>query len=276
MHNKYICKYCGKEFDSGQKLGGHMISCKYNPNIKNILDKAKNTRKNKNIEKFNIRETQLTCPVCGKKFILNLSEKKYKSGKYRKTCCSICAHKLTNNHTNLSVKNSKISNTLKKQRFCIQCGNPINVNIRNTSKFCCDECKNVHLRESLSKSLKGKTGGYRVLSGDKKHKSGKYNGIYFDSSWELAFYVYYMDHNMYIDRCSEIRYYTYDNKIRKYHPDFITNDGIIEIKGYMTNNSIEKIKQNPDIKVLYKNDIEKYLKYMEDAYGKNFWEKFYE
>ena len=29
---QHICKYCGKIFDSGIKLGGHTAKCKMNPN----------------------------------------------------------------------------------------------------------------------------------------------------------------------------------------------------------------------------------------------------
>ena len=33
------CKYCGKEFDNPQKLGGHVTHCKMNPNYdKNKLN----------------------------------------------------------------------------------------------------------------------------------------------------------------------------------------------------------------------------------------------
>jgi hypothetical protein len=31
---KHICKYCGKEFESGIKLGGHVVGCKLNPKSK--------------------------------------------------------------------------------------------------------------------------------------------------------------------------------------------------------------------------------------------------
>lgn len=34
----YKCKYCGKEFDSGAKLGGHSIHCKENPNNQKIYN----------------------------------------------------------------------------------------------------------------------------------------------------------------------------------------------------------------------------------------------
>ena len=30
--NKHICKYCNKEFKSGQSLGAHITHCKENPN----------------------------------------------------------------------------------------------------------------------------------------------------------------------------------------------------------------------------------------------------
>ena len=33
----YKCKYCGKEFDSPQQLGGHIGRCKGNPNAKNNI-----------------------------------------------------------------------------------------------------------------------------------------------------------------------------------------------------------------------------------------------
>ena len=279
----YICKYCGKEFDSGKKLGGHMVGCKNNPHKKSTIEKMSKTKSESNLKRFNIQTRIIKCQVCGKEFQLQISEKDYIVGNYRKTCCSKCWHNLTTLNTDSNKKNNKISETLKntyklvrKNRYCEQCGSEIDLNLRKRSKFCCDACKDIHWRNSLSKSLKGKTGGYRVLSGDKKHKSGKYNGIYFDSSWELAFYIYHIDHNMNISRCKEIRYYVLNDKIRKYHPDFVTDDGIIEIKGYITNNTKEKIEQNPDILVLYKKDMELYLNYMINKYGKTFWDKFYE
>lgn len=34
---KHICKYCGKEFESSRKLGGHVSRCKLNPKTKEII-----------------------------------------------------------------------------------------------------------------------------------------------------------------------------------------------------------------------------------------------
>ena len=214
---------------------------------------------------------------------MNISKHAYENHQYTKTCSRSCAAVLTARNTNIKEKNANISNGLskfynpiKRKRYCAECGKEINTELRNTSKFCCEDCKNIHRHTAISNAVKGKTGGYRVMSGNKHHKSGKYDNIYFDSSWELAFYVYHKDHDMYIERCKEIRTYIFENKQFKYYPDFITDNGIIEIKGYITKRTEAKREQNKDIIVLYHNDIEPYLKYMIEKYGNNFWEVFYE
>lgn len=284
----HICKYCGKEFKSGKQLGGHTSRCKLNPNFKQTTAKVGNS-KTKSAE---ITEYKINCCICNKEYVVKISKQNFVKGNYKKTCSRHCASILTGKRTNKTEKNKKISEQFKGRRldektktfsknnpakikYCINCGNEIDINIRQNSKFCCDDCKNIHWRNSLSKSLKGKTGGYRVLSGNKKHKSGKYNGIYFDSSWELAFYIYHKEHNLFVDRCTEIRSYTYNERTYKYYPDFVTDEGIIEIKGYLTERTNEKLKQNPDIKVLFYGDIKLYLDYVNEKYGNTFWEKFY-
>ena len=104
----------------------------------------------------------------------------------------------------------------------------------------------------------------------KNYKSGWYHGIHCDSSWELAFVIYCKEHNINIKRCKEIRYYILDNKKYEYHPDFIVNNTIIEIKGLKSSNSNAKQLYNPDIIFLYKNDMKKYLDYVINKYGNNF------
>jgi len=36
------CKYCGKEFDDGLKLGGHIVWCKNNPKVETSKQKSRN------------------------------------------------------------------------------------------------------------------------------------------------------------------------------------------------------------------------------------------
>ena len=66
-----ICKYCNKEFDSLQKLGGHIIKCKLNPKYNEILEKWKKSFINsthENNKGFNYinKEYVLYCQYCGK------------------------------------------------------------------------------------------------------------------------------------------------------------------------------------------------------------------
>ena len=73
--------------------------------------------------------------------------------------------------------------------------------------------------------------------------------------------------------------------VSRSHPDFVRKlfefeipeiyEGIIEIKGFLTDKTKCKLKQNPDVKVLYKKDMDKYLSYVINKYGHMFWEKFY-
>lgn len=109
-----------------------------------------------------------------------------------------------------------------------------------------------------------------------REKQGRYKNFWCDSSWELAFIVYHLDNNLYIERCKEKRKYIYNSVEKTYIPDFITKDGIIEIKGFETEQWKAKRKYNPDIIVLYENDIKKFLEYAINKYGKNFCEVLYE
>jgi len=62
----------------------------------------------------------------------------------------------------------------------------------------------------------------------------KYNyyGIYFDSSWELAVWIYYIDNNIPIIRNScTFNYTDMYNRIHYYQPDFIINSNYVEVKG---------------------------------------------
>ena len=58
-----------------------------------------------------------------------------------------------------------------------------------------------------------------------------YDGIKFDSSWELVFYIYQIDHNNTISRCDKRLEYEYNGEKHFYFPDFIVNGKLYEIKG---------------------------------------------
>ena len=144
-----------------------------------------------------------------------------------------------------------------------------------TSGKCKDPIKELERKRKISKAMKGNTNWMF----NKKHgnsKQGWYKGIHCDSSWELAFLVYYIEHNMNIKRC-DIKYdFIWENSIHKYIPDFITDEGIIEIKGRKSKKSLEKEKQFPNVKVIDEHLIKPYLDYVKQKYGNDFWIKLYD
>ena len=58
-----------------------------------------------------------------------------------------------------------------------------------------------------------------------------YNNIRFDSSWELAFYLYYFLNNIPIEREPVYFEYSFNNITHRYYPDFKVNNTYYEIKG---------------------------------------------
>jgi len=59
-------------------------------------------------------------------------------------------------------------------------------------------------------------------------------------------------------------------KTYKYFPDFITDNGIYEIKGYFDEKSKSKHEQHKDIQLLFHNEMQLYLDYVREKYGKDF------
>ena len=62
----YICKYCGKEFNSLTQLGGHTTFCKLNPKFEHNLKQLENARKNIDYNQFKDNNQHLHCQYCNK------------------------------------------------------------------------------------------------------------------------------------------------------------------------------------------------------------------
>lgn len=216
------------------------------------------------------------CIKCGKEYTLELTDNCYNKGKYRKYCSRICANsRIHSDETKQKIKSSiqqlvnENPDLFKRYKtfVCKNCGKEFKTSdLRNINgnRYCSNECKN----EWLKHNWKHKVGGYRKGSG--QGKSGWYKGIYCDSSWELAFVIYHFDNNLQISRCLERRKYIFDNKEHIYIPDFVIDEGIIEIKGYKTKQWEAKEKQNSDVKVLYYEDMKQYLDYVKNKYGNDY------
>lgn len=288
-NNKHICRYCGKEFETAVKLGGHVSRCKENPKYKDTINKILKT-KQENLNINNPFEEHICkCQYCGNDYKIKLRHNDFIRGNYKKTCSSKCAHNLTNQNTDLKEKNKKISNSLKGNipamkgkilkdgiwvtnpnykeiLICPICGKEYKY---NGSKYCSRECSDKGRSINLSKSLKGKCGGLRP-NAYKKYKSGLYHGIHCDSSWELAFIIYCEEHNINVERNHKYLTYIFEDREYKYYPDFIVNGQLYEIKGYENDKAKAKHEQHPEVIYLDKYKMTKYLDYVILKYGKDY------
>lgn len=146
-------------------------------------------------------------------------------------------------------------------RTCSICNATYKTKISSEKKFCSYSC-----------SLKSPSlGGYRQGSG--RSKSGWYKGIYCGSTWELAFLVWALDHDLPVVRCTNKFPYVFEKQLRSYLPDFVINNFFIEIKGYDTHQTNSKIEQFPEsLIVLRKEDLQPIFNYAISQYGKNYFE----
>lgn len=122
----------------------------------------------------------------------------------------------------------------------------------------------------------------------------KYNDISFDSSWELSYYIWLTDNKIdfkFHPKEKIIHYTGQDNKQHIYTPDFwlIKDDIIVEIKGNQffdkngnlvvayNNQSwmhLYKIMIDNNVCIIKQNEVQKYLKYVENTYGKDYLKQF--
>ncbi|WJV31938.1 hypothetical protein QTG56_25320 (plasmid) [Rossellomorea sp. AcN35-11] len=117
--------------------------------------------------------------------------------------------------------------------------------------------------------IKKNGGGYRKGSG--RGKSGWYKGFWCDSSYELAFVIYNLEHSIKFERNFDSFEYEFNGKKLNYTPDFKINEQYIEIKGYETAKDKEKHKQFPHLLiVLKKGDMQHIFKYVTNKYGEEY------
>lgn len=122
----------------------------------------------------------------------------------------------------------------------------------------------------------------------KAKKRYTYNDMTFDSSWELAFYIFCVDNGKSVKRYIDgIPYKGHDGSSHMYYPDFEVDGKLYEIKGsqfftdgefdggiYKTPsyaNKVECIKAN---NVIVVTDVSKYLEYVYEKYGKHYLQSF--
>lgn len=144
--------------------------------------------------------------------------------------------------------------------------------------------KNKEWLSNFQQEYFNKTGYYNPQQNptifNKRFSKYCYETVYFDSSWELAYYIWLKDNNIEFEYHSGVYFeYKIGNKIKKYYPDFILKDRIIEIKSdYLLNNNCkyripdEKMvcMKEHNVIIMCKSEMKPFLDYISNKYGRNF------
>ena len=248
----YKCKYCCKEFDSPQKLGGHIIRCKWNPNAKHNIVKCNNfSNYNHNRKKD---ENIYYCQYCGKECV----------GKN-----SLVQHEIRCNKNNNRININKRTNIVSNFILYNKNRKPINqfIKARNLGlpiPKVSDETKEKLRLSMLGRKLTSETKQKiketvcENIKNDNWHNKFtpkiEFDGELYDSSWEIEFAKYLRKNNINFIRNNSISFeYIWNNDKHNYFPDFYLPDYdlYIEIKGLWNERDICKWEQFPNKLAIY-------------------------
>lgn len=279
MENK--CLHCGKKV----KNKYCNVSCQNRHQKKGVRLKKESIEKRTQTELKKWKEFEVSCHTCNTSFtIKEYNVKKPKKEKY--FCCRSCS----NVRSWSEEQRKKVSETAKNSEKVKRANKIIAENNRGVKKvngvrvpvYPMIETPCLYCGETIlhKKNKKRKyhhecwlkiSGGIR--EGSSRGKYGVYKGYKCDSSYELAWVIYQLDHNLPFQRNYEGFGYVYSGNNHTYYPDFILPDNsYVEIKNFKSEITDAKIKYFPHkIVVLYKEEIkEKILPYVISKYGKKF------
>lgn len=280
-----VCKWCNEtiEVNVQQNFASHIATCSKNPKLNER--KIKFSLLRKGVPRSEHIIVDRICPNCLITFQLTGTSAFLNSNKSRRYCSRKCANArswsdekklahssvMKNSEKAKTARSSKRYDLIIERKFaksgkkrkqiaykpCIICNQPLKIR------------QNGYVNKYHKACWAKVSGGFR--EGSSRGKSGRYKGFYCDSSWELAFIIYNLDHNIPIKRNTKGFEYEYEGKKRNFHPDFIIHDTYIEIKNYKSDLTDAKIKAFPHpIEVFYKDDLKHVFEYVHGKYGKDF------
>ena len=291
---KYVCE-CGFETDNFTIFGGHCKGCKKHIRNTDILEIRHCKFCNSEFTCKKSSTKQYCSTTCANKNKTGkIKYKKYKTKINNNWVCEVCnqsfktrrlllEHKnITGHKRNYAPGKNTISET--KCKFCER-------TFTNSSALTLHEkyCKNnpnkemrkghphsEETKQKLSETRKNKIASGEIKLSDKTYKgiSGIYKGIHCDSTWELAFLIFCIDHKIPIKRCNYTYKYELNGETHTYFPDFDINGNIVEIKNYHTEEVDAKVKSVTDRKivVLYGKNLKNVFNYVENIYKtKEYW-----
>lgn len=297
MSKEYICM-CGREFDTGYQLAGHHSHCEIylthtgRLHIRQNTDRLNGAKSSQTLKARHQKEkakklqdwidSKPECETCGK-----IMTEKFGSGRF-------CSRRCSNTRTHSDESKAKIARKAKLnaskqaatrrikdiERYmqnpnrCKNCGAILQYDMRER-KTCGEQCAKQLIGINSRNSAQRKGGNNNVQGVRGTAHYGTYNGIHCDSSFELAFVIYCLEHDIKFERNTRGFNYIFNDENKKYFPDFIINGTYIEIKNYWSEQVQAKIDcfpKNLILKTFYKKDLKPCIQYCINKYGKNFTE----
>ncbi len=272
------CKWCNILIivNKQPNFASHVASCKMNPtNNSLIVSKFKGKLK---VERLILSKE---CLKCGTSFEVKATESEIIKNRVR----SYCSRKCANSRVHSKETIEKISNSMKSsekryvpnnkgRKYLTRKGKLLDTN--KVNEFICLKCNEIGIDERYNKSRKyhlkcwlSISGGIKM--GSSRGKCGWYNGFWCDSSYELAYLIYNIEHGIDIKRNKEGFEYFFDGKKNLFYPDFIVENRYVEIKNFRSNLTDSKLYYFPyEIDIYYKDTIKPYIDYVVNKYGKDF------
>lgn len=242
------------------------------------------------------------CEMCGKPLIKSMKANK-KSEDYIRHCSAKCA-----NNNPVSKERLRATNLKKYGVEIVSQSNKVKETYRKhmEEKYGKGIVNSFQAKEVIEKLEKTKLLKYGSKTYNNRHKSEqtclkkygvrvssqaksviqknirkhcyRYNNVIFDSTWEVAYYIWLKDHNIqFVYHPKSIKYFDKDNKSHWYHPDFLVENQLIEIKGDdqfdKNGNMIDKIDSSKNYiakakqQCILGKDISIYLNYIKEKYG---------
>lgn len=229
---KFICKRCKKEIvikcageRAASRFTGYCVNCYqsvFSPTP--LIDRYVNVTDPNQFNNFNRHQRFIIkCKMCG-------NEQKHETfnkndiPKYSKFLCTKCARSIALTGNQNGYKNEthvEIHITDPKQFDSMISRRPYS--------YICKRCgKLQHVKEYDPRRIEFNK---QMICNDCSKFRFTYDNISFDSSWELAIWIYAKDHNIPIEREPVKLSFNFDGKEKHVIPDFRYDGKLIEIKG---------------------------------------------
>lgn len=269
MMYKYVCSFCHKEFYSEVEILDRKTRC---PICEERVRKANEKRVQTCLAKYGTTNVAKVDKIKESFIKTNLE----RNGGMGFALCKDQTEIQKKAHNELAYKRKKKTNNER-----------LGVDWPAQSKAVRDKMEKTYLdKTGYRNSMQNPEDRYKCIS-----KGYFYENTHFDSSWELAFYIWLKDnHREFLYHPKLTMDYIDDYGInRVYYPDFLVEGKFYEVKGdqffdekgepfnqytgeYWRNKYNLLIQNN--VIILKMDDIKFYLKYIKDKYGKNYLKSF--